>query len=748
MMKMNRNMTYNMSYSRKFNTSISKWFGILTLFIVLFSACKKDEVEIVKVPVEVKDYYPNSGNQGTLVTIEGTGFPASPNAITATFGGAAADVVSATSTAIVLRAPAGGRTGEIVMKVNNETLNIGTYTYQELSVQTISPANGAAGAHIRITGAGFSSTNGPAEVYVNGKLATVVSASDNLLVAEVPEGAGTGPVTVKVDGKEASGQIFKFQVISGIKPASGGKGTHVKITGGGFDEVLAGNFVDFNGKQAMVLEATADYLVVVAPEGVQTGPVSVTINNQKAAGPMFTLVPMPVIETVTPLSGPAGTEMTITGLNFSTFTDENKVTVNGKQLVVLTATSFKLTLSIPGGTGDGKVILNVNDQIVQGPDFKDQGLGIAGLSPDNGLAGTEVTITGTGFNTNASANTVTFNGVTAQVISATATSLVVIAPTALTTGPVKVVNGGQNAISPVNFNRAGVMTLAGGPGKTDLSIRDRGASIAVDSHGNVFVMELTNHVIKKITPQGVVSVFAGTSGQTGNQNGTGTSASFNFSYISGMVIDKQDVLYITDGGNSSVRKITPAGVVSTYAVNLTVPGKLAIDDNGDLYVQTQYSLTKVDKAGVRSVVRGFNGGNEQARPVIIGSFFYYTDNDNLLISRFDLSNGTNQRSWAGDGNFGNSDGPKNQSMLVTPRGYIIDGQGNFYFSDGFSQTTRKINMILNEISTVSRQPARGYKDGGLNEAEFSSRDDMAIDKDGNIYIVDQGNNAIRKMFLK
>lgn len=738
-----------MSYSRKFSAG-HKWLGVLSLFILLISACKKDETELVKVPLAVTDYYPNSGAQGTLVTVEGTGFSNNSDEVSATFSGVKADIISVMPTAVVMRAPASASSGGIVLKVNGESISVGNYTYQELSVQTISPANGAAGTHVRITGAGFSSTEGPAEVYINGTIAIVVSASDNLLVAEVPEGAGTGPVTVKVNGKEAAGQTFKFQVISGIKPATGGRGTQVKISGGGFDDVIAGNFVDFNGKSALVTAVTADYLMVTAPDDVQTGPVSVTINNQKVTGPVFTVVPMPVIESVTPLSGPAGTEMTIVGLNFSTYTDENRVSINGKNVAVITATPFKLILNLPGGTGDGKIVLNVNDQIVQGPDFKDQSLGISKLSPDNGLAGTQVTITGTGFNTTASANTVTFNGITAQVVSATTTSLVVIAPPALTSGPVKVVNAGQSALSPVNFNRAGIMTLAGGLNQTDLDISERGASIAVDSRGNVFVMELNNSVIKKITPQGAISVFAGSpTGETGNQNGTGTAARFNFSLNSGIVIDKQDILYVVDGLNNSIRKITPAGLVSTYAVNLNGPGRLAINDNGDLYVQTQYSLTKVDRSGIRSVVSGFHGANEQSRPVIIGSYLYYTDNDNLYISRFGLADGSNLRSWAGNGEFGNSDGPIGQSMLALPRGFVYDGKSSLYFSDGLGRSTRKVNMTLNELSTVSKQLGNGtYKDGGLNEAEFRNRDDMAIDSEGNIYIVDQGNNAIRKMFLR
>ncbi|WP_083801772.1 IPT/TIG domain-containing protein [Pedobacter sp. BAL39] len=743
-------MMYNNKIFRELNFFYKRFFCLMSLLLLLLSACKKEEQEEVeRLPLAVTDYYPNSGQQGTLITVEGTGFSTDISEVSASFSGTEAEIVSATATAVVLRAPAAGSTGQVVLKIGGASVNVGNYTYQDLSVGSISPTNGAAGTHVRIEGAGFSSTSGPAEVFINGKAALVVSASGNVLVAEVPVDAGTGPVTIKVNGKEASGQSFKFQVISGIKPATGGKGTRVKIIGGGFDEVVAGNYVDFNGKQALVTEVTETSLTVVAPDEVATGPVAVTINNQKVVGPVFTVVPFPTIESVTPLSGPAGTEMTITGQNFSTINDENVVTINGKPAEVTASTLYKITLKIPGSTGNGKVVLNVNDQVVNGPDFKDQTLGIARMSPDNGLAGTQVTITGTGFSATAALNTVTFNGVAAQVVSATTTSLVVVAPAALTTGEVRVLSGGQTAVSPGTFNRAGIMTYVGGPNSSDINVRDRGASIAVDSHGNLYIMELTMNRIKKVTPDGNVTLFAGSpTGASGNQNGTGTAALFNFSFISGIVFDQQDNMYLTDGANSSVRKITPSGVVSTYAVNLNQPGKLAIDESGILWVQTSYSLTRVDKAGIRTVVRGFNGAAEGAAPIIIGSYLYFADSESLYIGRFDLVNSIYDLRWAGNGNFGNADGPIKSAMLVSPKGFVGDGKGNMYFSDGFSQNTRKVDLIQNTISTVSAQTTRGFKDGGLNEAQFMQRDAMAMDKDGNIYIVDMGNNAIRKLFLK
>jgi sugar lactone lactonase YvrE len=718
------------------------------LVLLMLAACKKDKTEIVKEPLKVTDYYPNSGNQGTLVTVEGTGFSNNPSDIAATFSGTPADVVSATATAVVLRAPQKGSTGEIVMKVAGETLNIGRYTYQELSVQRISPSNGAAGAHIRISGAGFSSLKGPAEVLINGKASMVVSASDTLLVVEVPVAVGTGPVKVKVDGKEAMGQIFKYQAIAGISPLTGGKGTQVRIIGEGFEELAEGNYVDFNGKQALVKEATGTSLLVVAPAEVSTGPLSITINKQKVTGPVFTVVPPPVIETVSPLSGPGGSVMTIVGSTFSMIPEENKVSINGHFIPVTTASATKLTLILPGNTGNGKVVLSVNDQVVQGPEFKDQSLGISKLSPENGLAGTEVTITGTGFNANAAQNTVTFNGLPASVISATETQIVVKAPIGLSTGPLRVVNNGAEAIAPVTFSRAGVVTIAGGSGNKDLDISAfRTGSLAIDRQGNIFVLEVEKSRIKKISPQGVVTLFAGSpTGERGNKNGRGTEALFNFGANPGMDIDANDNLFISDG-NLSVRKVSPQGEVSNFAIGFGNINKLAFDDRGILYVLGSFSgAWRINTEGLRTSINT-NAFADQCRPVITDNMIYKLNNEGYFIDAFNLTTNRDVNRVIG-GNYGYADGVGGAVAFASINGMVADGRGNLIIADAGNVAIRKANLKTKEVSTIVKFKGGKAIDGSFAEASAGSIGDVIVDKEGNIYFIDSSNNAIRKIFLK
>ena len=87
--------------------------------------------------------------------------------------------------------------------------------------------------------------------------------------------------------------------------------------------------------------------------------------------------------------------------------------------------------------------------------------------------------------------------------------------------------------------------------------------MAIDSSGNLYVADNGNHLIRKITPNGTIGIFAGQAGVQGYADGTGINA--QFTYPSGLAFDNSGNLYVADGGNSTVRKITPDGTVSTLS---------------------------------------------------------------------------------------------------------------------------------------------------------------------------------------
>ena len=145
------------------------------------------------------------------------------------------------------------------------------------------------------------------------------------------------------------------------------------------------------------------------------------------------------------------------------------------------------------------------------------------------------------------------------------------------------------------------------------------AGVAVDASGNVYVADLSNSTIRKITPAGMVSTLAGTAGVTGHADGTGAAASFY--RPRGVAVDASGNVYVADLNNSTIRRITPAGVVSTLAGTAGVTGHadgtgaaasfyrprgVAVDASGNVYVADTSNniIRKTTPAGVVSTVIG------------------------------------------------------------------------------------------------------------------------------------------------
>lgn len=716
-------------------------FFFLLACLFAISACKKDDVKTGEAQVSVKGFWPNSGNPGTIVTITGTGLKGiEENGVL--FNGTPARIMDNRDSLIKVLAPAGADSGPLSLQVGGRKIDVGSYTFQALSLSDMNPLNGPAGTNISIRGMGFSSLSAPAKVFVNGKEAIITAVSDTLVVAAVPVAAGTGVVKVVVDGKEVTGPGFLFQNISNVKPLRGGKGTRVTISGEGFHTDPAQNTVLFNGKPARVITAADNSLVVEAPDGVSSGPVSVTINGQQTVGSAFTVVPPPVIAAVAPLSGPVGTEVTIKGEHFTNFTDEVMITFNGVPATVTSASEKAIVVKVPVNAGTGAMSIIVNDQPASVPEFKEQNLGIAEITPDNGMDGDLITIKGFGFSANAAENNVTFNGVQATVSNASASELTVTVPSGVSTGALNIHVGSLSAKGP-SFNRAGVMTLAGGPGNTDLQGMN---GIAVDSKGNVFVA--TGNMIKKITPSGQVSVFAG-SAQGALLDGVGENARFN--YISGLAIDLNDDIYVSDQFNKRIRKVTPAGVVSTVGTPPNNPVSIAADPKGEIYIGQDYSgvfsFNKATGASTRLNNATYETANFIA-PLSSSHCYYAASYDYYCIFR--IFDGKKSFYVNTSNSYGYADGTYVTARFNNFSGLVITPDGSTIYALNNGALRKAADGIVTTLIGVSTNgfPPGGYVDGGFSKAKFSSPKNMCLDRAGNLYIADVGNRAVRKVFFK
>ena len=146
----------------------------------------------------------------------------------------------------------------------------------------------------------------------------------------------------------------------------------------------------------------------------------------------------------------------------------------------------------------------------------------------------------------------------------------------------------------------------------------------MDSSGNVYVADTANHLIRKITSAGVVNTLAG-SGTAGDDDATGTEAQFD--HPIGVAVDSFGDVYVADTANHLIRKITSAGVVSTFAgstegyhdatgtaAQFHHPIGVAVDSSGNVYVAefTNHLIRKITSAGVVSTFAGSTEGYHDA----------------------------------------------------------------------------------------------------------------------------------------
>lgn len=124
--------------------------------------------------------------------------------------------------------------------------------------------------------------------------------------------------------------------------------------------------------------------------------------------------------------------------------------------------------------------------------------------------------------------------------------------------------------------------------------------LAIDGGGNLFFADEVNNKIWKITPMGEASYFAG-SGVAGAADGTGIAASFN--NPRDIAIDRAGSFYVIDAGNAAIRKISPAGDVTTFASNLPNDmTAIAIDPAGNIYFASNVTIYRISPTGISSIV--------------------------------------------------------------------------------------------------------------------------------------------------
>ena len=262
---------------------------------------------------------------------------------------------------------------------------------------------------------------------------------------------------------------------------------------------------------------------------------------------------------------------------------------------------------------------------------------------------------------------------------------------------------------------AGIVGSANGTGSAAQFSSPYG--LAVDGSGNIYVADSANHLIRKITPGGAVTLFAGTAGSSGSTDAIGSAARFNFPF--GVAVDGPGNVYVADYFNFTIRKITAAGVVTTLAgaagssgstdatgsaARFKNPDGIAVDESGNVYVAdyNNHTIRKITAAGVVTTLAGTAGSN------------------------------------------GTIDGTGSAARFSYPSGVAADGSGNVYVTDYLDQSIRKITSTGVVTSIAGSMGNVGSTDGNGGAALFKFPVRVAVDGTGGVYVSDNANDTIRK----
>ena len=292
--------------------------------------------------------------------------------------------------------------------------------------------------------------------------------------------------------------------------------------------------------------------------------------------------------------------------------------------------------------------------------------------------------------------------------------------------------------------------------------------VAVDAAGNVFVADCSNHRIRKITSEGMATTFAG-SGTMGFADGVGAAASFNCP--TGVAVDAAGNVYVADAGNQRIRKITADGSVKTFAgsgtkgsadgvaaaASFNGPSGLAVDAVGNVYV-ADGDNNRIRKITADGNVSTFAGSGEDGSADGVGptaSFHspldvavdaagnvYVSDFGDHIIRKI-TADGT-VSTLAGSGEYGCADGVGAAASFDSPSGVAVDAAGNVYVADFCNHRIRKITAD-GTVSTLAGGDEAGFADGVGATALFNGPFGVAMDAAGNLLVADTDDHRLRRL---
>lgn len=319
-------------------------------------------------------------------------------------------------------------------------------------------------------------------------------------------------------------------------------------------------------------------------------------------------------------------------------------------------------------------------------------------------------------------------------------------------GNVYVTDSGSDIIRKVT--PGGVTTtlagLKGVPGSADgtgsearfNSLHD----IGIDPAGNLYVTDSNNSTIRKITPAGVVTTLAGLAGTTGYVDGIGSEA--RFSYPLGLTVNSRGEVYVGDYNNQKVRKISPLGVVTTIVPDYFFPfsnlAGFGVDAQDAIYLAGGDTIKKITGDAVVTDYSYLGAGYYSGADVALDAhgIGYVTESISGILFQIDRQGVPTI--FAGGTAGGSADGKGVKAGFNQPGGLSIDRSGTVYVADTNNDTIRKVTRQA-VVTTLAGLANTGSRDGFGEAARFRNPQGIAVNPAGVCTVADSGNDTVRQI---
>ena len=458
-------------------------------------------------PLRIIGFSPGSGGPGTEVTIRGTGFAVPPSGNRVVLTGIECPIIRGSATALTVRIPDRVRSGtfEIVGQGGTRARSSDAFSVSGAApppptptgqgrpvIDRFQPQAGPTGTLVRVYGRNFDSR---VEVWFSGRRMNLLESQPTMMAFEVPQGARTGRITLRGRFTVETRERFVVRedlhppVISSFSPAEGPPGTRVEIIGQRFGAQSFQNRVMLGGSPCIVRGASPTRLVVDVPANASSGTFTVTVRGagEVESQNRFTVFSSLSIASMVPTNGAELSRVTLHGSGFVPNTRDNRVTLNGRVVRVISATDTELVFEVPRGATSGRVEITSRGNRRQARDPFQVTVPpiVQRFAPTSGAAGTEVTIYGRNFGGSSMGFHARVNGAECRVLSVGPTQARVVVPENASTGSVEIeVHAQGSATARGNFTVYSPITIrqftpSRGPSGTTVTIAGTGFSPTV-----------------------------------------------------------------------------------------------------------------------------------------------------------------------------------------------------------------------------------------------------------------------------